>query len=287
MHTSSQDSPPQGPASSEPSPAPSMPDAATLEDARADDADPRTREIAANLLEVRARIAEAAEAAGRAECPELIVITKTFPAEDVLRLHRLGVRLVGENKDQEALAKAAAVQDALREQLGVAAEEDLAEQDRMRWHFVGQLQSNKARSAAEYAEAVHSVDRGSLLKALRRAAADRARPLDCLIQVDLRREIPADSRGGAAPSEVPELAARIADSEGLRLAGLMAVAPLEEDPREPFGRLAELAARLRAEHPGAGMISAGMSADLEAATAAGATHLRIGRDVLGKREHAR
>lgn len=258
-------------------------DDARLRRARDEDADPRTREIADGLLAVRGRIAEAVAASGRAEAPELIVVTKTFPAEDVVRLHDLGVREVGENKHQEAVAKAAAVEQELARRAGRDPQEAAADGESMRWHFVGQLQSNKARAAAGYAAAVHSADRGSLLKALARAAADRREPLDCLVQVDLRREIPADSRGGAAPEAIAGLADRIAASDGLRLAGLMAVAPLDEDPSEAFARLAELSGRLREDHPEARMISAGMSGDLEAAVSAGATHLRVGRDVLGKR----
>lgn len=258
-------------------------DDARLRRARDEDADPRTREIAAGLLAVRERIAAAAAACGRIDLPALIVVTKTFPAEDVVRLHDLGVREVGENKHQEAAAKAAAVEQELARRAGRDPQEAAADGSSMRWHFVGQLQSNKARSAAGYAAAVHSFDRGSLLTALARAAGDRREPLDCLVQVDLRREIPADSRGGAAPEAVAGLADRLAASEGLRLGGLMAVAPLDEEPAEAFARLAEISRRLREDHPEARMVSAGMSTDLEAAVAAGATHLRVGRDVLGKR----
>ncbi len=245
--------------------------------------DRRAEELARNLAAVQERIARAVRAAGRDEPPALIVVTKHFPAEDVARLYALGVREVGENKDQEASAKAQEAASLLRERHGEA-----YDADPLRWHFVGQLQSNKARSVAGYVCSVHSLDRTSLLKGLRKAAAERQEPLDCLIQVDLREQIPdGDRRGGAAPEEIPQLAAGAAEAQGLRLAGLMAVAPLEEPAGPAFARLQELHRRLLAEHPGADMVSAGMSGDLEEAVAHGATHLRIGRDVLGARPYPR
>lgn len=244
--------------------------------------DPRSAELAQNLSAVHERIARAAQAAGRAELPALIVVTKHFPADDVVRLYDLGVRDVGENKDQEASAKAREVERRLRER-----EEQAYDADPLRWHFVGQLQSNKARSVLGYADAVHSVDRSSLIRGLRKAAAEQEAGLSCLIQVDLRAEAVHGTRGGAAPQEIPELAEAIVESPGLRLAGLMAVAPLEEPAAEAFARLRRLHAQLLSEHPGADMVSAGMSSDLEQAVAEGATHLRIGRDVLGERPHPR
>lgn len=245
-------------------------------------ADPRTAELTESLSAVERRITRAVEAAGREQRPELIVVTKYFPAEDVIRLYDLGVRDVGENKDQEASAKAREVAQALR-----ARDAQAYDADPLRWHFIGQLQSNKAKSVAGYAHAVHSVDRGSLLKGLKKVAAERAEPLGCLIQVDLREQVEEGARGGAAPEEVPALAAGISEAQGLRLAGLMAVAPLEEPAEEAFARLSRLHAELLAEHPQAGMVSAGMSGDLEQAVAHGATHLRIGRDVLGERPYPR
>ncbi len=205
------------------------------------------------------------------------MVTKYFPAADVQRLHSLGIRDIGENKDQEAAAKAA----------------DVGQLAGLRWHFIGQLQSNKAKSVARYATAVHSVDRPKLVTALSKGVAaafdagERSQPLECFIQVDLRDPVGEDNRGGAAPERIPALAEAIAEAEGLHLAGLMAVAPLDEPPGEAFARLAACAQRLRAEHPEATAISAGMSHDLEEALAHGATHLRIGRDVLGERDHSR
>ncbi|GAA3051707.1 YggS family pyridoxal phosphate enzyme [Nesterenkonia aethiopica] len=255
--------------------------------------DDRTEELRERLDAVRARIDRAVALVGRRERPELIVVTKFFPAEDVLRLLHLGVTDVGENRDQEASAKADAVDRLIAAHTAAHPDLPLAPP---RWHFIGQLQSNKARSVLRYASSVHSVDRSSLLKALRRAAAGsaesqeagapaagRAREVDCLIQVDLRTEIPSDARGGARPEQIAQLADSVQAAEGLRLAGLMAVAPLDEPPGPAFARLAELSAELRTVHPEAVMVSAGMSNDLEEAVAHGATHLRIGRDVLGNR----
>lgn len=233
----------------------------------------RSTQIAENLASVHQRIDRACAAAGREDRPELIVVTKYFPAADVEHLHSLGVRHIGENKDQEASAKAA----------------ETAHLQDLNWHFVGQLQSNKAKSVARYARAVHSVDRLKVARALEGATAaalergDRTDALDCLIQVDLRSPVPTDGRGGAAPTDVGALAAAIAGAQQLRLAGVMAVAPLAQPALPAFQRLAELSARLREDHPEAALISAGMSQDLEEAVACGATHLRIGRDVLGER----
>ncbi|MBB5749183.1 YggS family pyridoxal phosphate enzyme [Micrococcus sp. TA1] len=259
---------------------------------RADDA--RGRELAARLTTVRHRVEEATRAAGRSDVPTLIVVTKFHPAEDVARLAALGVRDVGENRDQEARAKAAETERLT----GVQAPDGPAAP--VRWHFIGQLQSNKAKYLVRYASAVHSVDRESLVDALSaamgREQARRAEsglqerdPLDCLVQVDLdprpEQDRPAGigARGGVDPAAVGALADRIAAADGLRLRGVMAVAPLGLDPAPAFARLAELSAALTGTYPEATWISAGMSQDLEQAISAGATHLRVGTDVLGPR----
>jgi PLP dependent protein len=233
----------------------------------------RRAEIAENLAAVRERIAAAASAYGRdATGVHLIAVTKTYPATDVALLAELGVHDIGENRDQEAAPKAAEI---------AAAGLDV------RWHHIGQLQRNKARSVASYASFVHSVDRLSLVGALAKAraeaiAAGRVRvPLNVLIQVSL--EPHAHGRGGAAPADVDELAAAIAADESLNLVGLMAVAPLGEPPEAAFARLALIADRLRSAYPQATMVSAGMSGDLEAAIAHGATHVRVGSALLGPR----
>jgi len=230
----------------------------------------RRAEIAENLAAVEDRIAAACSAAGRDRSEvTLIAVTKTFPATDVGHLAALGVRDVGENRDQDAAGKVAECRRA-----GVP---DL------RWHFVGQLQRNKAGSVATYAQVVHSVDRSRLVTALDRAAESAGRRLVALVQVDLRAEPVDDGRGGAAPDDVAALADEVAATGRLDLGGVMAVAPADEDPAAAFARLAQVAARLRRDHPAAAVVSAGMSGDLEAAVEHGATHLRVGTALLGSR----
>ncbi|MFF0524754.1 YggS family pyridoxal phosphate-dependent enzyme [Actinomadura nitritigenes] len=226
--------------------------------------DERRAELAESLAEVRGRIAAACAAAGRDPAElTLIAVTKTFPASDVRLLAGLGLTEVGENRDQEARPKAAECADLP-----------------LTWHFVGRLQTNKARAVASYADVVHSVDRSRLVTALSDAAVRSGRTLRCLVQVSLDE---AEHRGGAAPADVPALADAIAEAGGLELGGLMAVAPLGADPLPAFERLAAVAARLRRNHPDARIVSAGMSGDLEQAIACGATHLRIGTALLGGR----
>ena len=232
--------------------------------------DPRTQELADRLAQVRARIDAACREHGREpDDVTLVVVTKTWPAEDVRRLASLGVRDVGENRDQEAAPKAAQTEGL-----------DL------RWHFVGQLQSNKAASVARYADLVHSVDRPSLVSALDRGAAKAGRRIGCLIEVDLTEG--SEGRGGVPPQDVMALADAVAACEHLDLMGVMGVAPLDRaDQRRAsavaFDRLMAIAAEVQRAHPGARVISAGMSEDLEEAVAAGATHLRVGSAVLGTR----
>ncbi|GII67073.1 YggS family pyridoxal phosphate enzyme [Sphaerisporangium krabiense] len=225
----------------------------------------RRDEIAAGLAEVERRIADACEAAGRARGEvTLVAISKTYPASDVRILAALGVRDVGENRDQEAAPKAA----------------DCADLS-LTWHFVGQLQTNKARSVVSYADVIHSVDRERLAGALSREAVRAGRRLTCLVQVALGDE---PGRGGVAPEGLAPLADAIAGAEGLVLGGVMAVAPLGADPAPAFARLRDLSEALRADHPGATVVSAGMSGDLAEAIAHGATHVRVGTALLGRRK---
>ncbi|MFE5187790.1 YggS family pyridoxal phosphate-dependent enzyme [Streptomyces sp. NPDC056628] len=232
----------------------------------------RRRELAENLAKVERRIEAACAAAGRSRDEvTLIVVTKTYPADDVRILSELGVRHVAENRDQDAAPKAAACADLP-----------------LTWHFVGQLQTNKVRSVAGYADFVQSVDRARLVTALSKEAVRRERELGCLIQVALDAgESERGERGGVAPGGVEELAGLVAGAPGLRLAGLMTVAPLTGEyagrQRAAFERLMDLSTDLRRAHPAANMVSAGMSADLEEAVAAGATHVRVGTAVLGVR----
>ena len=218
-------------------------------------------ELADRLASVDRAIAGAARTAGRDQS-ELtrIVVTKFQPASLVRELAALGVADFGENRHQEAAAKAAELAD-----LGLT------------WHFVGQLQSNKARQVRRYARVVHSVDRDALVTAL---AADDGTTVDCFVEVDLSGE---PGRGGATPSDVPALADRIAAAPGLRLAGVMAVAPLGAPPRAAFAALRLVSDRVRSAHPEAAAISAGMSGDFREAILEGATHLRIGTAITGNR----
>lgn len=232
----------------------------------------RHDEVAAGLARVRGRIAAASADAGRdPDEITLVVITKYFPASDVRLLVDLGVTDVGENRHQEAEAKH-------RECADLA--------PRLRWHFVGGLQSNKAAAVAAYADVVHSVDRAKLVGRLDTGAHDRPGPepasVDVLLQVSLD---PPDSpgRAGADPADLPALAALVEAAGSLRLRGLMAVAPLGEDPVAAFARLSDVRRDFLADHPSADWLSAGMSGDLEAAIKAGATHVRVGTAVLGSR----
>lgn len=230
----------------------------------------RREELAGALAAVRERVARAMSAAGRTDEVTLIAVTKFFPAADIDLLAELGLRDIGENKVQEAAVKVAEVH--LR--------------DRLRVHFIGQLQSNKARSVSEWADAVHGIDREKVARALSRGALEHGRILDVLIQVSLD-EIPVAGRGGIRPEEVSDLADVVGQAEGLRLRGVMAVAPLGADPRAAFERLRTISGQVREQHPAAVWISAGMSEDLEAAVSAGATHLRVGSAILGSRPSLR
>ena len=221
-----------------------------------------------NLRAVRARIDAAARGAGREpSAVTLLAVSKTWPAEYVRALAALGQRDFGENRVQELVAKAAELTDVP-----------------LRWHFVGQLQRNKAAAVARLGAVVHTVDRESLAGALDRLGREAGHPLDVLVQVDLggaAGELAA--RGGAAADDVPALADLVAGCPGLRLRGLMAVAPRGEEPGPAFERLATLAARVRSDHPDAVEISAGMSGDLEQAIAVGATVVRVGTALFGDR----
>ncbi|GHB43718.1 MULTISPECIES: YggS family pyridoxal phosphate-dependent enzyme [Streptomyces] len=232
----------------------------------------RKAQLAGNLAKVEERITAACVAAGRKrEEVTLIVVTKTYPADDVRILSELGVRHVAENRDQDAAPKAAACSD-------------LA----LSWHFVGQLQTNKVRSVVGYADVVQSVDRARLVTALSKEAVRQERELGCLIQVALdAEETGRGERGGVGTGGIEELAGLVAEAPGLRLDGLMTVAPLSGEyagrEQAAFERLMDLSTDLRSAHPAANMVSAGMSADLEQAVAAGATHVRVGTAVLGVR----
>ncbi|MFM9693983.1 YggS family pyridoxal phosphate-dependent enzyme [Streptomyces europaeiscabiei] len=232
----------------------------------------RKAQLAGNLAKVEGRIATACAAAGRKRDEvTLVVVTKTYPAGDVRILSELGVRHVAENKDQDAAPKAAECSDLP-----------------LVWHFVGQLQTNKVRSVVRYADLVQSVDRSRLVTTLSKEAVRAGREVGCLIQVALDADVGGrGERGGVGPDGIEELADLLAGAPGLRVDGLMTVAPLTGEyagrQRAAFERLMDLSTDLRRTHPAANMVSAGMSADLEEAVAAGATHVRVGTAVLGVR----
>jgi pyridoxal phosphate enzyme (YggS family) len=227
----------------------------------------RRMQLERRLAQVQARLEQLCAESGRDRSDvELVVVTKTFPASDVRLLSALGVTDVGENREQEASAKVAACADLP-----------------LRWHFVGQLQTNKAPAVASYAYAVHSVDRPALLPRLDRGAAAAQRRVSVLLQVNLDPQPAGGGRGGAPPAELPALAEQVSGSPNLDLRGVMAVAPQEESADLAFRRLAEISTRLQRDHPQATWISAGMSGDFDAALRWGATHVRIGSAVLGER----
>ena len=226
----------------------------------------RRSELAGRLSAVRARIAAACHAVGRASDEvTLIAVTKTRPVSDIRLLYELGVPDIGENKDQEAAPKAAEAAA-----LGL----------HLTWHFVGQLQTNKAASVVSYAQVIHSVDRLRLVRALGSRARAAGRAVTCLVQVSLDGD---PARGGAAGPQIAAVADAVAGEDGLILGGVMAVAPLGMPAAAAFGKLRGVADEVRSAHRGAVMISAGMSDDLEPAIEAGATHVRVGTALLGGR----
>ena len=215
--------------------------------------------LAERLDRVRADISDAANAVGRsADELTLIVVTKFHPASLVRKLAGLGVRDVGENRHPEAGDKAA----------------ETADLD-LNWHFIGQLQTNKAKAVRKYAHAVHSVDRPGLVDAL---AGDRA--VDCFVQVNLTDD---PNRGGVSDSDLDALVEHVLGAEGLTLRGLMAVAPLDEPARPAFAHVRKLSERVQRLAPNASALSLGMSHDFADASAEGATHLRIGSAITGNR----
>jgi len=236
--------------------------------------DQRRSELVSALAAVRGRITEICESVGRdPRAVTLIAVTKTRPASDVVTLARLGVRDVGENRDQEAAAKVAEVARLLE-----------PASPRPHWHFLGQIQSRKCRSIASYAGTVHSVDRVEIVGRLADAVAARAPHgadrLDVFVQLSLDGD---PARGGVVATQLPAVTDAVAARPELRLRGLMAVAPLGADPDAAFADLAAASLQLRESHPEADSISAGMSADLDAALRNGATHVRVGTALLGRR----
>ncbi|MCV7280958.1 YggS family pyridoxal phosphate-dependent enzyme [Mycolicibacterium flavescens] len=239
--------------------------------------DPRERELADALATVRARLAAAADAAGRdIDEIELLPVTKFFPASDVIILRRLGCPAFGESREQEASNK-------VRE---IAELTDIAP---IRWHMIGRIQRNKARAVAGWAYAAHSVDSAKLLAALDRAAAEaldegrRDEPLRVYIQLSLDAD---EKRGGVDIDDgaaVDELCAAAHAAAGLRLAGLMAIPPLGVDAEAAFARLQAEHERVQRDYDQRLELSAGMSSDLEIAVRHGSTCVRVGTALLGQR----
>ncbi|MEJ2515400.1 MAG: YggS family pyridoxal phosphate-dependent enzyme [Gammaproteobacteria bacterium] len=223
--------------------------------------------FAGRLAAVRRRIENAARAAAREPGAITVIgVTKRQPASAVTEALAGGLADFGENFVQEALEKMAAVDD-----------------PRARWHFIGGIQSNKTRSIAENFAWVHSIDRLKIARRLSDQRPDSLPPLNVCLQVHLGGE---DTKSGAPPADIPALAAAVSELPRLDLRGLMAVPPPETDPvlqRAWFARLRELLEVLRAAGIDADVLSMGMSADLEAAVAEGATHVRIGTALFGPR----
>lgn len=220
-------------------------------------------DLSERVENVLGRVADACrDAQRRPDDVTVIAVTKFHSAQLIRELHALGIRHVGENRHQDAAPKAA----------------ELADLD-VTWHFVGQLQSNKARAVLGYSRIIHSVDRPSLVRAL----AKTETPCEVFLEVNLTDD---PGRGGVEPSALDELAESVLAEPRIRLAGVMGVAPLDEAPRSAFARLRLLSERVQQLAPDATAISAGMSGDFPDAIAEGATHLRIGTAITGKRPTA-
>lgn len=234
----------------------------------------RAQQLTDALRRVQARIGQAAAAAGRDPAEiRLVAVTKTFPAGDAALLYDLGVHDLGENRDQEAATKVAELRE-------------LRPHAQVRWHMVGRLQRNKVRSVVLWAHTVQSVDSPRLADALHAAAGQaidagrRDGPVDVMLQASLDAD---PARGGCPLPELDALAGHVAALRTLRLRGLMAVAPLHADPDGAFAALLKAATALRERHPEATELSAGMTADLEAAIRHGSTCVRVGTALLGGR----
>jgi pyridoxal phosphate enzyme (YggS family) len=225
--------------------------------------------LAERLADAQQKISAAAEKCDRANDDiKLIVVTKNHPTQLVFDLLDLGMRDFGENRDQEAAPKAAEVR--------------AASTIEHHWHFIGQLQSNKVKSVVSYASSIHSLDRQSLLEALGKATIEREVPLDVFIQLNLTDD---PGRGGIQPANLRPFAENVLTHPGLNLVGVMGVAALDNNLERDFGAIRAASESLRTLKPEASLISAGMSEDFETAIAFGATHLRIGSAITGKRQY--
>ena len=222
----------------------------------------RGREIEENLNQVRKNIAEAATKSGRNPVDiNLIVVTKTFPISDLEILYSLGLREFGENRDQEASVKAKALPQDIN------------------WHFQGGIQSNKLKSICSWASVIHSVDQFKYAQIISQQSGTE--PMQIFIQVSLDQ--PPESRGGVDPAKLSELANQISSLPNLKVLGLMAVGPVDQEIEPAFARLQQIQASFLTQFKDFVYLSSGMSGDYEMAISYGATHLRIGSSILGKR----
>jgi pyridoxal phosphate enzyme (YggS family) len=225
--------------------------------------------LAERYRSVQERISRAASIAGRSEQDiQLIVVTKTHPANVVVELAALGQRAFGENRDQEAAPKA---------------KEVALHVPNAKWHFVGQLQTNKVKSVLGYASAIHSIDRPSLVKELAKQLENLDTQIDGFIELNLTDD---ENRGGVGSSEIELLTEQVLSVPRIRLLGAMAVAGLGEDPRGEFEKAVDLSQRILRLAPSATALSMGMSEDFEVAIAMGATHIRVGSAITGPREYS-
>ena len=222
----------------------------------------RVDEISGNLEKVKEQIKLAAASANRlSEDITLVVVTKTFPVSDIEILYSLGIRDFGENRDQEASAK-----------VGLLPKD-------VRWHFQGQIQSNKLKSITSWASYIHSVDQLKYAQMISDYSAGNEKPI--FMQVSLDK--PPQSRSGVNPSELLELAGAISALPGIRLQGLMAVAPVNSPAEQAFAELEDIRSDFLSTFPDAKSLSIGMSGDYQIAIKYGATHIRIGSSILGIR----
>ncbi len=216
---------------------------------------------------VNERIAASCIAAGRSVSDvELVVVTKNHSAEVVAELYDLGHRQFGENRDQEAGPKAEALADGGRLDA--------------KWHFVGQLQSNKVRTVLSYATCIHSIDRSSLVKELGKQLGNRELEIEGFIELNLTED---PARGGVEPGNLPQLAHSVLEIGRIKLLGVMAVAGLGVDPRIDFEKTLQASQELKKIAPEANQLSMGMSEDFELAIEMGATHIRVGSAITGPR----
>lgn len=199
----------------------------------------------------------------------LIVVTKNHPAELVAELVDLGCMNVGENRDQEASAKYLATQE-------------LRPHNSLKWHFIGQLQTNKVKSVLRYASAIHSIDRSSLVQELAKQLPKLERTVQGFIELNLTGD---PGRGGVMPANLEALTEEVLKVPEIQLQGLMAVAGLGEEPRSEFERVLELQHRFLTIAPEARSLSMGMSEDYQVALELGATHIRVGSKITGPRSY--